>query len=372
MKRIFLVFSVISVIAMTRCSTDVELSAPYDSSAVIFGLLDPGLDTQWVKINRTWLGDGNNIEIAAIRDSSEYADGAFVATVERWQGGNIVQTYNVNDTILDNKDTDGIFFAPEYKAYYFLSPGGLNTDSEYRLNLDFPGSDDVEATTNVIDIPPGAVQFPISPEDNAQFPGVQFAAVSQLGTTYYTQNFDWIAADNASRYEAKLRIYVKEYVYTDDTWSELESTRDVELEWFVGTQNVDPETTLSVGTDVNGQGFYQFLAANFDPDPRVRRELGYWDSNIEVARVFDFIVTMANDELDTYLDINEPVTNIVQERPNYTNVSNGIGLWASRATMIVEGVEITEGSIVALVQGEFTADLNFCSPNPNNAFYCGE
>ena len=44
----------------------------------------------------------------------------------------------------------------------------------------------------------------------------------------------------------------------------------------------------------------------------------------------DFIIAVAADELNTYMEVNEPSNSIVQERPDYTNITNGIGLFSSR------------------------------------------
>ena len=60
------------------CSTDVALNAPYEERTLAFCLLDPAADEQWVRVNRTWLGEGNNLEFALIPDSSEYADGEVI------------------------------------------------------------------------------------------------------------------------------------------------------------------------------------------------------------------------------------------------------------------------------------------------------
>ena len=67
------------------CSTDVDLTAEYQSIPVVYGLLEMEADTQWVRINRTWLGDGNQIEAAAIRDSSEYPVDAISVFMEELQ-----------------------------------------------------------------------------------------------------------------------------------------------------------------------------------------------------------------------------------------------------------------------------------------------
>ena len=66
------------------CSTDIDLTAPYERTPVVFSLLEAAQDTQWVRINRTWLGDGNQFEAAMVQDSSEYdRDDLIVAMDER-------------------------------------------------------------------------------------------------------------------------------------------------------------------------------------------------------------------------------------------------------------------------------------------------
>lgn len=349
------------------CSTDIELNAPYESRTVVYGLLEPQLDTQWVKVNRTWLGDGNNLEIAMISDSSEYQPGDFTGKIEEWSGGSLVQSYTLYDTLLENKSTDGIFFAPEHRAYYCVTPSGLNSSSLYRLNLDFENKEDVEATTDIIAEQPGSISFPPS---LATFE-LAWANVSGFTTTYNNQTFEWNSTNNAKRYEARLRIHIVENVWEDEAHTILAESRPVTLEWFIGTRSTnDADGGESLDVEVSGSSFYQFLASKLDADPMITREFGIWDAEEQFTRAIDFVLTIANEELDTYLDINEPVTNIVQERPNYTNVTNGLGIFASRSQNMVTGVGITTNSLKALVEGEYTADLNFCTPNPFSDYYC--
>ena len=35
------------------------------------------------------------------------------------ENGNLIRSWQLRDTILTNKDTNGLFFAPEQKVYYF-------------------------------------------------------------------------------------------------------------------------------------------------------------------------------------------------------------------------------------------------------------
>jgi len=368
-KMRYLVFGVLGILAI-GCSTDVDVNAPYDSRTVVFGLLDPRLDTQFVRINKTWLGDGNNFDIAQIRDSSEYPAGFVQGRMEALSGGNVVASYPINEIELDTKDEDGIFFAPEHRAYYFITPGGLETSRSYRLVLDLPDRE-VEAQTDVINVPLGAISTP--PAGNPTFK-INWASVNLNNqTTFFNPTFRWTTAANARRYEGTLLIYVTEKVYTNSSQTTLVEERLRVIEWNLGrltTNNLAGGATVNL--EANGEAFYNFLAARFPVDPNVKREMGVWDPVLQHSKCFDFVLAIANEDFNVFLDVSEPVTNIVQERPSYTNVSNGLGIWASRTTDRVNGIGMSEGSIRALVTGPITANRNFCFSNPFNEFYCGD
>ena len=103
-------------------------------------------------------------------------------------------------------------------------------------------------------------------------------------------------------------------------------------------------------------------------DTRIRREAGrYYDGK---TRAFELRMGLANDELKTWINVNNPVTGIIQERPSYTNIVGGLGLFASRASAYVLSIPLESGNgttnINGLQNGLYTADLNFCDPNPSN------
>ena len=115
----------------TGCTTDVELNAPYEERSLAFCLLDPAATEQWVRVNRTWLGEGNNLDIALVADSSEYAAGEVNVTVEQFHPDDIafetpLLGFSAMDTLLQDKDDNGIFYGPEYRAYHFETPDGLD------------------------------------------------------------------------------------------------------------------------------------------------------------------------------------------------------------------------------------------------------
>ncbi|MFT4683041.1 MAG: hypothetical protein ACI80P_000838 [Flavobacteriales bacterium] len=345
------------------CSTDVELNAPYKSQTIVFGLLDTQVDTQWVKVNRTWLGDGNNLDYALIQDSSEYQEEEFVGVVNELLNGNVANSYTLIDTLLDNKDEDGIFFGPQHKAYYILTPNGLNDDAIYQVSLDFVAKEDVSSVTNIISSVPGSITFP--PQGNPNFK-LNWATVDNLSNINYSDPiFKWSSTANASRYEASLNIYLTEHVWSDIEHTQLVSSTPRILEWFVGNESASSGNGGEViNLKVEGIGLFRFLETRLTPDPFVTRSFGIYNEENQFSHGFDFVLTIANEDLDTYLSINEPITNIVQERPEFTNVINGLGLWASRSTEVATKVGYSTGTMRALRQSEITSALNFCSSNP--------
>ena len=96
---------ILAILILAGCSTEVELNAPYLKTTVVMGLIDPVADTQWVKINKTFLGDGNNMDYTTIRDSSEYPEGSFVATIQQINDGDVVNTYNNKHSAKYNERT---------------------------------------------------------------------------------------------------------------------------------------------------------------------------------------------------------------------------------------------------------------------------
>lgn len=349
------------------CSTDIDLNAPYQRTPIVFALLDAEQDTQWVRINRTWLGDGNQYDAALIADSSEFNPEDLEVTVSEWIGDNEVRSWTLKDTTIENKSTDGIFYAPQQQMWFFVPEQGMNSDAEYHFHMLIEGEEEVAAETNMIAQQIGNITQP--PPGVANFK-LGFASLG-FATTFPDLTFKWSSTAGASRYDAMLLIHVTERVWNDLEHTDLLEERDVVVEWPVGTLSTSSDEGGQVlQKEVSGQNFYTNLSSQLEASPYITRVLGTWDNQIQIARAIDFMLTIANEELATYLEINNPITGIILERPEYTNIEGGLGLFASRAQQGVYGIGYTTASIQYLIEGDNTAALNFCSPNPFSEFYC--
>ena len=360
----------IFTLGLTRCTTEVDLTAPYVSVPVVFGLLDAKADTQWVRINRTWLGDGDQTQVALIKDSSEYETSRLTTRFVEVVNDIDTRVFELKDTILQNKEEDGVFFAPEHKAYFAPTRANesLNPDAHYRLEIEIDDSVNVSAETNMIAVSVGNIQQPPAGLNNVK---LNFANVGPSQVTYPNYPFKWLSTSGASRYDAVLRVHFIEHYWADDFHTVLDSSRDRTIEMPIGT--VDPSGITGnqeLEKLFDGQTFFTTLKSRLEKNIRITRELGVWDADSQIARAFDFLLIVANETLAIYLDVNAPVTGIIQERPEYSNINGGLGLWASRTTQGVFGLGYSTDTIEHLQEGDDTAELNFCSPNPFSDYTC--
>ena len=93
---------------------------------------------------------------------------------------------------------------------------------------------------------------------------------------------------------------------------------------------------------IKGDQFFQFLSNNLD-NTTTKRFLN-----------LDLIMTIGTVDLQTYINVNKPFSGIVQERPVFSNIENGVGLFSSRFTYDdIKGIELTNSTINYMVN-----DLN--------------
>ena len=143
--RVLLVLMVTTLIFVT-CSTDFELNVP-EETTIVYGIIDQAADTQWVKVNKSFLGDGNNYEYAAINDCTEYDN--ISVTVEENNSG---MTWLLDEKYVPVDNNSGIYYTDSQKVYYFV-PDSLDKTSTYTVKVQFDDNRPaVESTTSLIGI----------------------------------------------------------------------------------------------------------------------------------------------------------------------------------------------------------------------------
>lgn len=158
--RFILVFNFF-VACFCSCSTDVELYAEYKDVPVVYCLLNPRVDTNYVKITRAFCGTNedpiNANEVALIYDSSNYPCklDARIIELESRNGSSYEPTGRVIvlDTMTIHNKQEGTFYAPDQLVYYTVEPfnaGDEGTHYKYRLMVIKPDGDTLTALTGLV------------------------------------------------------------------------------------------------------------------------------------------------------------------------------------------------------------------------------
>lgn len=312
MKRIILpFFSVFAfLLIFNACSTDVDLYADYKDITVVYGLLDPGKDTNYVKINKAFLGPGNAFDIAMIADSCNYPgklDAKIIEYRAPASGNNyqVTKTYELDTLTVHNKEL-GTFYAPNQLVYYTDGKIKSNTDQykyKYLLQID-RGDTVLTAETNIV----GGELFMIDPKP--------------LGFTAETGTVKWYPCPNAAVYEIVVNFYFTEVGPGIDSVHRC-------MSWSLGTH------AASNLTEDHGKFVLNYKSSMFYAS--LANFLGNDTLKTDVDRVVSdyclgVAVSAGGDELYNFITVNGPSSSIVQTIPEYTNIKGGgYGVFSSRA-----------------------------------------
>ena len=293
--------------SLQSCDTDVDVLAPYEDISVVYGLIDEDSTRQYIKINKLYqtLSDANTA--ASDREDQEYT--ALVGTVSEINAsGDVINEYQLVETEDIAKDS-GLFYYPNQTLYYFDAT--INASNTYELNFINEEGDEVNATTNIV----GKNDFPI---DELKSPNSQLAFVTSTGSINDNFSLTVFSGDNAASFEMYLTFKYRDKYY-DDTYSDVQT-----VEVSVGNYEFDGDEQEIIY--YNAEVFFNRIINTVQdisetPDVKVRVPL---DTCIQVN------LSYANEDLMYYMMVNEPSTSLIEEKPEYTNIDDGLGIFASR------------------------------------------
>ncbi|MFN3530481.1 MAG: DUF4249 family protein [Bacteroidia bacterium] len=314
MKKIWLLALVFASFVQA-CSTDIDINADWKDTTLVIGLLNPGDSTHYIRIHKAFLDpERSAFIIAQIKDSIYYQN--LDVRIDRILNNNVVSS-----TPLQEIDTsilgEGIFHSPDMILYRYNS-GQLDPSSTYRLVINTPFGETVTAEVQPIGntlslpngLPPGG---PVPPS----FRGLNWSSVVSPIT--------FIAPSNAKSYDITIRV-----IY--DEWNRFTTTpgdtptlvrKSVDYRPFINQTFRNVSNNERVEHRLNGRSMFAYMNGVIPINEDVNRRL----------RGTLFIFDFADEEFFTFLQINRPSSSIVDVRPTYTNVNNGIGIFASRRSI---------------------------------------
>ena len=341
---------------LKSCNKDINVNAEWEDITVVFGLLDQNADTHYVKINKAFLGEASAFDMAQVRDSSEYQN--LTVYVEEWKDDLKQATYNLNELEITDKE-EGVFYAPNQTVYYFTIPDNdgvksrLDSLAKYKLvvilNEGTSTEKIVTSETEIIDGFGFGNNYRLWTNQGIGQISIDFISNKEI----VDKDFSIEPLPDAKRFE----IYgVFNYEDILDAGNGTTTSRQMSFEFKLGeykTKNTNGGGSPII-VSMSGEQFFQEIGKNV---PSVEGSEDIIIKRIVGNGSFQLKIIVAGEDLNTYMEVNEPTTGIVQEKKEFTNVTNGIGILSAR-TSIIGSLKLGEKTIRELMSGALTSEVS--------------
>jgi hypothetical protein len=326
-----------ATLLLSGCSTDLDVVGDYKETMVVYGLLDQAQPKQYIKINKAFLGQGDAYVYAQIKDSTQFVN-ALTVELRRFKNG-----VQVGSTITLSPDNSipkdpGTFYAPDQTNAIYSTSAPLFADSEYHLTVrNNETGTEVTATTSLISDISG-FSYPVPT-------GMTYSFVITGNYPNYPFPINWNSAKGARMYQGILRLN-----YIDSTLTGNDTNHIDYLLPELRTMDSDASPAEAMSYTAKGRDFYKYIGLSLsDYTGLVQRK----------ALKVDLMLIAGSDDLATFIDVNKPSTGIIQERPEFSNIHGGLGIFTARLNRAPLSRALDAISLDSLACGQFTHQLKF-------------
>jgi hypothetical protein len=337
MRLIAFALIISSIIGLAGCETDFEVNANWQEIGLAYMILDKDESVQYLKLNRLYLNDDADAnEIAQIEDSLYFNDEDISARLIEGK-----ETIPLTRVRISGKE-EGVFSAPEQWVY--RTPDGYRIDETKPFKLEIENTRTGYFMSSDIQIAKeGSIRSPISTLTN-----MSFATCDRERNliAYIDRSMEIFSGRRVKFYDFDAVFHYAEI----DTLTK--DTSYKELNWIIGRslRASNDNGGAKISQRIKGDEFYDFVALKLEPIEK--------PNTVRLPLTMEFLFHGGGQELYDYINVNKPSIGIVQKRPEYTNIENGLGLFSSRVTQSVS-FPFDVCTEVQLVKGEKTADLGF-------------
>jgi hypothetical protein len=323
MRHLFqsFIICIVTLLALTGCSTKFDTAAPYQNITIVYGLLDQRDTAHYIRIQKTFLSQTlSAYNIEKVSDSSFYPQLNVVMKVINNGAvvGNPIVLTRIDLNLEGYKKDTGAFFTTPNYAYKFKD--ALNPINTYRLVITNP-------VTGVVD----SAETTIIDEDPANFycTALDIAGGTELSLSRYKGIFsvNGHVPSSVSYMQAILRVrWVDKNIQTGASVKHF-------ADWYFATGTPTGQATsgggnISYNLSTDNANFYAFLQTAIPPAPQFVNRL------IDSAYLS---INAANSDYYNYMNFTQTLgTGLTGSdiEPNYTDLKgkNVLGLYAGRGS----------------------------------------
>lgn len=339
-RFLFVFLMSLSILILNGCDNELDVNAEWKEVPVVFGILDPNQPVNYVRIQKAFLGSEGDAFTWAGESDSLFLGNVSVKLLEMERGvtRREIPLELVNgDTIGLPKDT-GIFATQPNYLYRCTEPIQASRTGviwSYRLIIHNENTGKIYSALTTI---PGAVHV-FSPFNGSEYK-VNLSDGENPLVVSYREGY------HVKMYDLEARFRYMEYPADDPTNFRIDS---VTWNMFSAKKTVSLTAQRSKNVLVRGATLYEILDAQLESNVNIRRK----------AIDMGFYFYGGGQELFTYIEVNTPSIGIVQKKPEYTNIEDGLGIFSAKHTTDFPHVEIVPDMVQTLKTSPLTKDLLF-------------
>jgi hypothetical protein len=292
LKNIFLI-TLLSFI--WGCKNEIDINAPYKDIPVVYGFLDQNEPINYLRIQKLYQNSGtlSTLEGAQNPDSLYY-DSLYI-TITDSVTKKVYTCYQV-DTV--SKES-GFFANSKHTLYAVTLPKNNGINELYRLDIYYPAKmKHYSAVTGIVkDATIGFRKIYLN-----------------LGFPNHVFQFRFTSGRNSAIYDLGIRY---EYLEMDanDT-----SKQVVKKVYYQVSKSIPYAPEKDIQININSLDYVNFLKTQIPYDQsKLRRTLGIY-----------YQAYGGTDRFREMLDLTKPNLTVVEKNPEFSNISNGLGIFTSR------------------------------------------
>lgn len=348
MKKFLLILPLAFSVFFSSCENELELNADWEENTVIYGLLDVNdeNDVHYIKVGKAFLGDDPIAISAQEYDSLYYNPDEITVEVMEWEGSALRNTYTL-EPVTDIPKGEGFFASGEQLLYRFTA--ALDLDREYSITVTNPSGKEVTAKTAMVqevayDRPRRGLNAAVNFSEVTDKRYIVRFSSAEYGRRHGLKiRINYLEKDSPETPDSEAEAKSILWTFTDTKVSRINGGEDIEY-------TIEPEEFFNkLANEIEANGKYRYFA-----NPKRNATSG-----LITAESFDFIYPTASPDLSVYLDLTDPSSSLVEDRPVFNNITNGVGLFTSRNVSEINFVPLHSNTMKEILTNPKTQDLNF-------------
>ena len=289
--------TLVSIVTLTSCDNTLDINAPWKETPVIYAVIDMGQDSQIFRIQKTYQNDisQSTVDLAQIADSL-YMKNISVKIVS----GNNPNTFKELKRLAPRKEAG--FFSNKDSSYWGeYMPNWFAASVKYKLVIhSFETGNEYQATTDLV--------------GKADIKALAPIDLANTATSLFSYQFNSLGL-NAVMVDLFVRLNYSELNLTTN----IAEVKHIDFYLKKG-EDISNFINGSQSIGVNKTSIVSFYKNNIKADASVRRTF----TSLEYG------VVGYNSIFKEMLLVNAPSGSIIPKYGEYTNINNGIGVFAAR------------------------------------------